>query len=136
MNMSEKSRKKPLAIALCATFSAAISASPVVFADSNPFGMQDLGTGYMQLAEGKCGEGKCGEKMMKEGKCGDKMKKEGKCGDKMNMEGKCGDGKAKKEGKCGDGKVKKEGKCGDGKVKKEGKCGANKSGESMGDDEV
>ena len=83
--MSEKSFKKPLAIAMGATFAAALSASPVASADSNPFGMQDLSGGYMQLAEGKCGEGKCGE---------DKAKKEGKCG-----EGKCGEDKMKKEGK-------------------------------------
>ena len=83
-----------------ATFAAALSASPVANADSNPFGMQNLSGGYMQLAEGKCGEGKCGE---------GKSEKEGKCG-----EGKCGEGKSKKEGKCG------EGKCGEGKMKKEG----------------
>ena len=99
--MSEKSFKKPLAIAMGATFAAALSASPVANADTNPFGMQNLSGGYMQLAEGKCGEGKCGE---------GKSKKEGKCG-----EGKCGEGKSEKEGKCG------EGKCGEGKMKKEGK---------------
>ncbi len=80
--------KKSLSIALGTTFVAAMSASPVANADANPFGMQNLESGYMQVAEGKCGEGKCGEgKMKKEGKCGegDKAKKEGKCG-----EGKCG----------------------------------------------
>ena len=97
--------KKSLSIALGTTFIAAMSASPVANADANPFGMQNLESGYMQVAEGKCGEGKCGEGM---------MKKEG--------EGKCGEGdKAKKEGKCGEGdKAKKEGKCG------EGKCGGKK----------
>ncbi|MGB5278845.1 MAG: hypothetical protein WBO73_00435 [Gammaproteobacteria bacterium] len=107
--MSDKSFKKPLAIAMGATFAAALSASPVANADSNPFGMQNLSSGYMQLAEGKCGEGKCGGKSEKEGKCG-----EGKCGGKSEKEGKCG------EGKCGGMKEKekeKEGKCG------EGKCG-------------
>jgi len=102
--------KKSLSIALGTTFIAAMSASPVANADANPFGMQNLESGYMQVAEGKCGEGKCGE-----GKCGEgKDKKEGKCG-----EGKCGEGKGKAEGegKCGEGKDKKEGKCG------EGKCG-------------
>ena len=87
--------KKSLSIALGTTFIAAMSASPVANADANPFGMQNLESGYMQVAEGKCGEGKCGEgKMEKEGKCGegDKAKKEGKCG-----EGKCGEGKMKKE---------------------------------------
>ena len=89
------------------------SMSSMAMADTvNPFGAQQLESGYMQVApEGKCGEGKCGEskKAHKEGKCG-----EGKCGaeKKAMKEGKCG------EGKCGgDKKAKKEGKCG------EGKCG-------------
>jgi len=87
--------KKSLSIALSTAFVAAMSAAPVASADVNPFGMQNLQSGYMQLAEGKCGEGKCGEF-----KCGEgKMKKEGKCG-----EGKCGEGKMKKEAKCGEGK--------------------------------
>ena len=113
--MSINTFKKPLAIAMSATFVAAMAASPVANADSNPFGMQSMASGYMQLAEGKCGEGKCGGKKVekaKEAKCG-----EGKCGDdkKMKKEGKCG------EGKCGDDKkMKKEGKCG------EGKCGDKK----------
>ena len=105
--------KKSLSIALGTTFIAAMSASPVANADANPFGMQNLESGYMQVAEGKCGEGKCGEgKMTKEGegKCGEgKAKGEGKCG-----EGKCGEGKGKTEG---------EGKCGGDKAKGEGKCG-------------
>ncbi len=117
INLMKNTMKKSLSIALGTTFVAAMSASPVANADTNPFGMQNLESGYMQVAEGKCGEGKCGEGMMnKEGKSdGDKAKKEGKCG-----EGKCGDDKGKKEGKCGDDKGKKEGKCG------EGKCGGNK----------
>ncbi len=99
--------KKSLSIALGTTFVAAMSASPVVNADANPFGMQNLESGYMQVAEGKCGEGKCG------GKEGDKSK-EGKCGGKDHKDHKG------KEGKCGDDKGKKEGKCG------EGKCGGKK----------
>ena len=109
--MSDKFYRKPLAIALGATFAAAMSAAPAASADTNPFGMQDLQSGYMQLAENKCG-GKDKEKM--ESKCGGKDKKEGKCGEgKMKQEGKCG-GKDKMEG---EGKMKKEGKCG------EAKCG-------------
>ena len=110
----KKTMKKSLSIALGTTFIAAMSASPVANADTNPFGMQNLESGYMQVAEGKCGEGKCGEGKMKK-----EQAKEGKCG-----EGKCGEGKMKKEqakeGKCGEGKTKKEGKCG------EGKCGGKK----------
>ncbi|VAW54103.1 FIG024746: hypothetical protein [hydrothermal vent metagenome] len=105
--------KKSLSVALGTTFVAAMSASPVVNADANPFGMQNLESGYMQVAEGKCGEGKCG------GDKGDgKGKKEGKCG-----EGKCGGDKGHKDHKDhkdGEGKAKKEGKCG------EGKCGGKK----------
>jgi uncharacterized low-complexity protein len=103
---------KPLSIAIGAAFVASMAASNIASAapaaGDNPFAMNELDSGYMQVAsEGKCGEGKCGE--------GKKdKKKEGKCG-----EGKCGEGKKdKKEGKCGEGK-KKEGKCG------EGKCGGS-----------
>jgi uncharacterized low-complexity protein len=114
-----KSVKKSLSIALGTTFVAAMAASPVANADANPFGMKNLESGYMQVAEGKCGEGKCGEGMMKE------KAKEAKCGEgkgeaEKAEEGKCGEGKAK-EAKCGEGKAKaKEAKCG------EGKCGGSK----------
>ena len=82
--------KKSLSIALGTTFVAAMSAAPVANADANPFGMQNLESGYMHVAEGKCGEGKCGEGKMKEGTCGEGKKAEG-------------EGKAK-EAKCGEGK--------------------------------
>ena len=52
-------------------------AAPAALADTvNPFAATEMSGGYMQLAEGSCGEGKCG---------GDKAKSEGSCG-----EGKCG----------------------------------------------
>ena len=104
--------KRSLSVAMGATFAAAMTASPAASADENPFGMQSLESGYMQLAEGKCGEGKCGE-----GKCGEKA------GDKAK-EAKCGEGKAK-EAKCGEQKAK-EGKCGE--KAKEAKCGEGKCG--------
>ncbi|MFK8067245.1 MAG: hypothetical protein AB8D52_03275 [Gammaproteobacteria bacterium] len=69
-------------------FAVSLAFSPVTNAESNPFSLNDLSTGY-QVAEGKCGEGKCGEKKA-EAKCG-----EGKCGEAKKAEGKCG------EGKCG-----------------------------------
>ena len=70
--------KKSLSVAMGATFAAAMTASPAAFsAEANPFGMQNLESGYMQVAEGKCGEGKCGGDKAKEAKCG-----EGKCGGK------------------------------------------------------
>jgi uncharacterized low-complexity protein len=115
--MSQKSTKKPLAIALGAAFVTSLAATPVANAAENPFAMSELSSGYQvaEMAEGKCGEGK----MDKEGKCGEgKMDKEGKCGEgKMDKEGKCGGDKAAAEG--GD-KAKAEGKCG------EGKCGGSK----------
>jgi uncharacterized low-complexity protein len=76
---------------------------------SNPFAMNELSGGYMQLADannaGKSDqEGKYGDKKSeKEGKCG-----EGKCGSKgemkKDMEGKCGGKKSDKDGKYGEGK--------------------------------
>jgi uncharacterized low-complexity protein len=78
------------------------SAAPA--AGDNPFAMNDLNSGYMQVASAK--DGKCGE-----GKCGDGMKK------KKDEKGKCGEAKGKKEGKCGEGKQKEKGK--------EGKCGGS-----------
>ncbi len=101
--------KKSLSAALGTTFIAAMAASPVTNAETNPFGMQNIEGGYMQVADGKCGEGKCGEGKMKMKK---EKAKEAKCGEshKKEMEGKCGEKK----------KMKKEGKCG------EGKCGGKK----------
>jgi len=116
--MSNTTLKKPLSIAIGATFAAAMAASPVANADTNPFGMQSMSSGYMQLAEGKCGEGKCGES---------KKAKEAKCG-----EGKCGEGTKAKEAKCGEAKCGEakcgEGKCGESKKAKEAKCGEGKCG--------
>ncbi len=113
---NELAKKSGLvAAAGAATFVVSLTASPLAQADVNPFSTTDLGSGYLQLAEGSCGEGKCGE-----GKCGEKKGKEGKCG-----EGKCGEGKCG-EGKCG-GKKGAEGSCGD-KKGGEGKCGEGKCG--------
>lgn len=57
------------------------SMSSMAMADTvNPFGAQQLESGYMQFApEGKCGEGKCGDKKG-EGSCGGDKKSEGSCG--------------------------------------------------------
>jgi len=118
--------KKPLVAALGAAFVTSMAFAPAVSADTNPFGATELETGYMVLAEGKCGEGKCGAKMKAkkavEAKCG-----EGKCGAQMKaqkadkaLEAKCGEKmKTKKAAKAA------EGKCGEGKCG-EGKCGAKK----------
>lgn len=124
--MSKKKTITTLSIAAGTAFIASLAMSNVANAEgANPFAMNELSSGYMQLAEGKTGgdqnkmkkDGKCGE-----GKCGGakkKMKKDGKCG-----EGKCGGAKKKmkKDGESDSDmkKMKKDGKCG------EGKCGGKK----------
>ena len=129
--MSNKKPMTTLSIAAGTAFVASLAMSNVANAaeGANPFAMNELSSGYMQLAEAKCGgnmnkskgmEGSCGEgkKAKKEGKCG-----EGKCGGakemKKNMEGNCG-GKKGMDEDMPMGKDKKEGKCG------EGKCGGKK----------
>jgi uncharacterized low-complexity protein len=103
--------KKLLSVAAGTTVIAAMSASPVVSADTNPFGLQEQESSYMQIAEAKCGDGTM--EKGKEAKCGD--------GKENTKEAKCGNSKANaSEAKCG------EGKCGEGMMKKkseEGKCG-------------
>ena len=130
--MSKKKTITTLSIAASTAFVTSLAVGNVANAaeGANPFSMNELSSGYMQLADnhmGKGMEGNCGgKKTKKEGSCGGdkKMKKEGSCGEakemKKNMEGNCGgkknmdkdmpmkDKKAKKEGKCG------EGKCGGG----------------------
>lgn len=117
--MSISTNKTTLALAASALLTAGIALSPTLAsADANPFASAELSSGYMQLAEGKCGDMKSDA----EAKCGSDMKDkhEAKCGGDMQdkaekmKEGKCG------EAKCGADKKKSEGKCG------EAKCGANK----------
>jgi len=113
-----KMSKKPLAIAIGTVIAGSLGAANIANANENPFGMSDLSSGYMQVAEkdakdGKeatCGEGKCGGMKM------DKAKAEGKCAG-MNDEAKKEEAKSE-EGKCG-------GMMGEAKSK-EGKCGAMK----------
>ena len=88
-----------------------------VNAESNPFTMNELESGYMQLAQSdKAGEMKCGSKMkmdkQQEAACG-----EGSCGSMME------DGKMKKglENACGAMMKGKEGACGDLKEKSSAK---------------
>ena len=90
---------KPISMAVGIALAGSLAGVSVAQADSSPFGMTALSSGYMTVAalsehkdaEGKCGEGKCGGDKDAEGKCG-----EGKCGtSKEDGEGKCG------EGKCG-----------------------------------
>jgi len=151
--MSSKRNMKPLALAVGTALCGSIIALSSVQAETNPFGMADLSSGYMVagMKEGKCGEGKCGGSMKgKEGKCGMKMmdadgdgkitKEEFMSGhEKMfSMKDKNGDGvidaseRKMMMGKCGEGKCGgmkgKEGKCGGDMKGKEGKCGEGKCG--------
>ena len=107
--MSKKSMK-PISLALGTALVTSLAASNLSADTSiNPFSMNELSGGYMQLADASNAnksdqEGKNdGKKTEKEGKCG-----EGKCGGKnemkQNVEGKCGGKKAEQEGKCGEGK--------------------------------
>lgn len=105
--MAKKTKLSPLATAIGATMVASLASLPLASASSNPFSMNDLGSGYKVAEQGKCGGDKKGKK---DGNCGGDMKdskdmKDGKCGSKMKKEGKCGgDKKGKKDGNCGEGK--------------------------------
>jgi len=123
--MSITTNKKTITLAASAVLTAGIALAPTMASaeTANPFASTELSSGYMQLAEGKCGEAKCGAEMKekaKEGKCG-----EAKCGAEMKdkaakaTEGKCGEAKCGAEMKDKAAKAT-EGKCG------EAKCGANK----------
>ena len=87
--MSKKKSITTLSIAAGTAFVASLAMGNVANAaeGTNPFAMNEMSGGYMQLAEGKCGGSMKGEK-------------EGKCGGNKDMK----DGKGKKEGKCGEGK--------------------------------
>ncbi|TAK64216.1 hypothetical protein [Methylobacter sp.] len=125
----KKINKTPLAAAMGAAFLSTFAAT-AVNAEANPFGMTELSTGYMQVAEAdKAAEMACGAAMggmekpkakAAEGACAGNKKTEAP----KAVEGKCG------EGMCGgmmqDGKMKPgmEGSCGAMMKGKEGSCGA------------
>jgi uncharacterized low-complexity protein len=115
----KKFNKTPLVAALGTALVSSLG-SAGVNAEVNPFGLNELSGGYMQLAEAdtKKGEMKCGAQMkgMKKAdmKCGAQMKAmktgEMKCGAKAGMkEGSCG------EGACGAGMMGEEPKMPEGK---------------------
>ncbi len=63
--MSQKSNLKPIALAVGAAIATSLGAMSAANADTSPFGMTSLSSGYMSAdvmtaGEGKCGEGKCG----------------------------------------------------------------------------
>ena len=79
--------KKNLALTLGSAMATLLTASPLVHAQDNPFGMQKIsGTQLVAEADAKMPEGGCSASKLKEGKCG-----EGKCGANKNKmkEGAC-----------------------------------------------
>jgi uncharacterized low-complexity protein len=130
----KKINKTPLAAAMGAAFLSTVAAT-AVNADANPFGMTEMSSGYMQVAEAdKAAEMACGAAMggmqkpkAAEGACAGNKKTDTA---KKAVEGKCG------EGMCGgmmqDGKMKPgmEGSCGAMMKGKEGSCGNMTKGSS------
>lgn len=115
--MKKQISKKPVALAMGAALTGGMMVAGGANAAENPFGLSELGNGYMQVAAAHM-EGKCGASHAKES--------EGKCGGQpaaKPAEGKCGGQPAPKaaEGKCGGSAPAKktEGSCG------EGKCGGS-----------
>jgi uncharacterized low-complexity protein len=100
--MSNKTKLKPVALAVGAAFATTLAMAPIANAASNPFAMNQLDSGYKLAAssEGNCGANKA--KQTKEANCGANKAKE----------------KAK-EANCGANKAKEKAK--------EANCGANKS---------
>ena len=123
--MSKKTIQSTLKLATGSAIALTLAGSPIAAqADTSPFGMTALVSGYM-VADAKNMEAKCGGNMApksSEAKCGGDM------GTKKSSEAKCGgDMGAKKssEAKCGGdmgtkSKPMVEAKCG------EAKCGGNK----------
>jgi len=114
--MSEKILK-PVSLAVGLALAGSLAGASVAQADSSPFAVTALSSGYMttqHLGEGSCGGAKEEESKGKEGKCG-----EGKCGGEKGEKGE--QGEKGEEGKCG-GDKGEEGKCG-GDKGEEGKCG-------------
>jgi uncharacterized low-complexity protein len=100
----EKKVLKPVSLAVGSVFVASMAASNIASADTangNPFAMNELHSGYMQVAaEGNCGASKPmpQEKQQKEGSCGGskaEQESQSEQKDKADKEGKCG------EAKCG-----------------------------------
>ncbi|MDO9139702.1 MAG: hypothetical protein Q7U38_05180 [Methylobacter sp.] len=141
----KKINKTPFAAAMGAAFLSTFAATGVN-AEANPFGMTELSSGYMQVAEAdKAAEMACGAAMggmekpkTAEGACaGNKAAGSAKPAAKA-ADGACGAMMKGKEGACGDMMKGKEGACGaqcgegmkgcDAAKTKEGACGAMMKG--------
>jgi len=91
-----KKSTKPLAIVLGSALMASAGFTTANAADTNPFAINALSTGYQVAMSGKSKD--------KEGKCSGQKKKSGSCGATKKKDGKCGAQKKKKSGNCGAGK--------------------------------
>lgn len=130
----KKNLRTPLAAAMGVAFISSFTVSSAN-AEANPFGVTELASGYMQLAEAKTGEMTCGANMKMDGASTLNNKAaEGACASKTTS---AAASTKSSEGKCGnmmDGdKMKKgmEAACGAMMKGKEGACGAMMQGESM-----
>ena len=114
----KKSHIKKNALAL-ALGTVVLSAGALVEAEANPFGFEEMQSGYQLsklAADARCGTGECGDSKSSE------KSSESACG-----EGKCGSSKSSEkssESGCGDGK------CGSMKKTKDAGCGTGKCGSS------
>ena len=131
----KKINKTPLAAAMGAALISTFAAT-AVNADANPFGMTELSSGYMQVAEAdtaKPAEMSCGAAMggmdkpkAPEGSCAGNKKPAAAGATAKGGEGSCGD--MMKDGKM---KPGLEQSCGAMMKGKEGACGEMPKGESM-----
>ena len=133
----KKLNKTPLAAAMGAAFISTFAAT-AAHAEANPFGMTELSTGYMQVAEAdvsnKTAEMACGAAM---GGMAKPKTPEGACAGSKKPAGAASPATKATEGSCGD--MMKEGKmkpgleaaCGAMMKGKEGACGEMMKGESM-----
>ncbi|MFI3199628.1 MAG: hypothetical protein QX196_15040 [Methylococcaceae bacterium] len=133
----KKINKTPLTIAIGAAFISTFAAT-AAYAEANPFGMTELSTGYMQVAEAdtanKAAEMSCGAAM---GGMAKPKTPEGACAGAKNNSAATPPATKATEGSCGDmmkdGKMKPgmEASCGGMMKGKEGSCGEMMKGESM-----
>jgi len=132
----KKINKTPLAAAMGAALISTFAAT-AANAEANPFGMTELTSGYMQVAEAdaanKTGEMSCGAAMggmakpkAPEGSCAGNKKPAAAGSTSKTTEGSCGD--MMKDGKM---KPGLEQSCGAMMKGKEGSCGEMMKGESM-----
>ncbi|MBM4208404.1 MAG: hypothetical protein FJ190_10485 [Gammaproteobacteria bacterium] len=126
----KKMNKTPLAATMGAALVSSMAATAVQ-AEANPFAMAEMQSGYMQLAEMKCGASMGMPEMKKgaEGACAGAKAKEGSCGAACQEGMKNCEAAKKTEGACG---ANMKG-CGEGmagctemKKSKDGSCGASK----------